>query len=441
MDGSRALKMQVPDSVLRRLSLLRDTPGVVHPRLGDLGRPDVVRMSCTPHQRPVEPAVDDVIIHLTVTGRCNARCVGCINTALESGRQDRSRVAAEFECEPDRDAATIARIAAVCGDRPVTVALYGGEPLLEMERVVQLMAALARTSVAPRVSYMIYTNGQLLESAVRAYPGIWDRVSLLSVSIDGDAGQHSCFRPGTDLPTIERGLEAVRRCFRGQVMFWSTLREEQSLLSCFEQFLEYRARRLAGHFFWHWAESPDAYRDFPAYVRRYGEDLERVVQAYVDHLKRKQLLSIVHLNELVLYLMTGRFRGHSACAVELAENYDIVGGRVTACADLPLSLGSLPEDTIENGGDGSLGLLVTYRGDLGCHSCGVFPYCGGRCPVQALSGSPERTVQICQLMRLHVGIVLERMDDIADGLACSGISADDLYRASAHMTRYTDVVP
>ena len=435
-DGGRA-----PLPLLQRLTALRDTDGVVHPRFGDLARADAVRMSSAPCPPCVRPATDDVIIHLTVTGRCNARCDGCINTSLEAGCRERGQVVTEFECHPTRDAATIVRIARTCGDRPVTVALYGGEPLLEVERVLRLMGALDATPIAARVRYMLYTNGQLLATVLRSHPALWQRMKLLSVSVDGDAEQHRRFRPGTDLATIEAGLTQLREMFSGEVLFWSTLREGQSLRSCFDQFLDYHDSSLVGHFFWHWAESPDAYHDFPEYVRRYGEELESVVQTYVERLRQGRLLSIVHLNELVLYLMTGRVRGHSACAVELAENYDIVGGKVTACADLPLSIGLLPEDAVDHGASPDLGFLVTYRGFLGCHSCGVYPYCGGRCPVQVLAGSPERTMQICQLMRLHVGIVQERMDEISGALARAGITASDLYNRSAYMTRYTDVVP
>jgi len=432
---------RIPAGLLHRLATLRGAHGVVHPRFGDLSLSDAVRMSGAPYRPPAHPAIDDVIIHLTVTGRCNARCDGCINTSLESGCRERGQVVMEFECDPARDAATIVSVARDYGDRPVTVALYGGEPLLEVDRVLQLVRALDATPIAPRVRYMLYTNGQLLEKVLRLCPGLFQRVKLLSVSIDGDAEQHRRFRPGTDLPTIETGLTRLREAFDGEVLFWSTLRAGQSLRSCFDQFLAYCDKSLVGHFFWHWAESPDPYRDFAAYLRRYGEELEYVVQTYVEHLRRGRLLSIVHLNELVTYLMTGRVRGHSACAVELAENYDIVGGRVTACADLPLSIGGLPVNAVDQGSAPELGFLVTYRGSLGCDSCGVYPYCGGRCPVQVLAGSPERTLQICQLMRLHVGIVQERMDDITGALARAGITSDALYDTSAYIARYTDVVP
>ncbi len=429
-------------TLFETLSDLRKTGGAVHPRFGDLAQSDAVVMSALSRPSGLSLPLDDVIVHLTVTGRCNARCQGCINTSLEEGRHARSQVVAEFECDPQRDSATIVRLAQRCGDRPVTVALYGGEPLLEVDRILRLMEALKTSPIGARVRYMLYTNGQLLSEVVRSRPELFASVALLSVSVDGEAAQHRSFRPGTDLETIEAGLSSLRGGFKGEVLCWSTLREEQSLLSCFRQFLDYHDRALLGHFFWHWAESPDPYRHFPEYLQRYGQELEEVVQCYIERLRQGRLLSIVHLNELIVYLMTGAARGHSACAVELAENYDIVGGQVTACADLPLSLGVVPGEAIGGGGEESvLGRLVVYRAALGCDQCGVYPYCGGRCPVQVLTGSPERTLQICQLMRLHVGTVLERMSDIADALGSAGIDAATLYRASARLSRFTDVVP
>lgn len=428
-------------ALLRKLAAVSGDFGATHPRLGDLSRPDVVCMSAVPLIQDGHREVDDVIIHLTVTGRCNARCEGCINTSLESDCGSRDGVITEFDCDPERDVETIVRIAKACGDRPVTVALYGGEPLLEVDRISELLCRLDSSPIAPRVQYMLYTNGQLLNSTITSDPDLLNRFRLVSVSVDGDAGQHNRMRPGTDLFTIEAGLTRLRRASGCDVLFWSTLREEQSLLPCFDQFMKYRDGSLVGHLFWHWAESTEPYRDFTAYVDSYAAEFESVLNEYVEQLRRGRLLSIIHVNELVLYLLTGRMRGHSACAVELADNYDIVGGRLTACADLPLSLGMLPPQDTGESFMSSLRSLVSYRDILRCCRCGVYPYCGGRCPVQVLAGSPERTLQLCQLMRLHVGLVQERIEDIYAALRKAGVSIEDLYERSARLTRYTDVVP
>ena len=129
--------------------------------------------------------------------------------------------------------------------------------------------------------------------------------------------------------------------------------------------------------------------------------------------------------------------------VEIAENYDIVSGKVYPCADLPAdaAIGHLDSAGQLKLEEHDLNSLVTYKNELGCLDCGVYPYCGGRCPVQALIGSGERTRQICQLMRLHVGIVQERLEAIHKSLKKHAISLQDVYYRSAFLAKYTDVVP
>jgi uncharacterized protein len=213
------------------------------------------------------------------------------------------------------------------------------------------------------------------------------------------------------------------------------------VLNCFDQFLELYREGLVNHFFWHWADTSEPYRDFETYASLYGREMEQVMEAYVEQIARGELLPIAHINELVLYLITGKERGHTACAVELARNFDIMAGKIYACADLPPDVGEIKD--IRNPGltRDALNPLIHYKAWLGCGQCGVHSYCGGRCPVQAISGSRDRTLQICQLMRLHVGIVQKRIDEIKDAMTKNGISPQDIYDRSAFISRYTDVVP
>jgi radical SAM protein with 4Fe4S-binding SPASM domain len=300
---------------------------------------------------------------------------------------------------------------------------------------------LSESELKKRVRYMVYTNGELLIRALARYPALMANMWLYSVSIDGDEEQHRRVRPGTDLARIITNLGKLRSDYQGNILFWSTLREQRSLLNCFNQFVELYEAGVVNHFLWHWADTREPYKDFPAYVERYGRKLEEMMETYVAKAMHGAVLPIDHLNELVLYLVTGKERGHTACAAELARNYDVMGGEVYPCSDLPPSLAEcIPEDDSDSI-EPNLSRLVKYKDWLRCSECGVHPYCGGCCPVQALCGSPERTLQICQLMTLHVGIVQERIADILTGLPRNGISLQEVYDQSAYIARYTDVVP
>ena len=212
-------------------------------------------------------------------------------------------------------------------------------------------------------------------------------------------------------------------------------------MDCFRQFVSMQRHGLADHFFWHWADTRQPFDDFKSYSARYEEELDMVMKHYASWLSDGEILPVAHISELVLYFLEGKKRGHTACAVELAHNYDIQGGRVHACADLPPSFGAYsPAGSIEIP-PAVLQSLVEYKNALGCRECSMYFYCGGRCPVQALAGSAERTGQICKLMHIHVNTVKRHIPYIGKMLARHHISRQLLYDSSAFLTRYTDVIP
>jgi radical SAM protein with 4Fe4S-binding SPASM domain len=167
------------------------------------------------------------------------------------------------------------------------------------------------------------------------------------------------------------------------------------------------------------------------------------MSVYVRNLQAGSLLPITHINDLVLYLLSGKKRNSTACGVELARNYDIVGGKIHSCADLPsqYSIGTIAGDGTPEIQQRDLTWLTHYKKDLGCLKCGIHGYCGGRCPVQAITGSMERLKQYCQLMRLHVSIVSDSIDDIVEALEKQAITAQDVYDQSAYYVQFTDGTP
>lgn len=381
---------------------------------------------------------DDIVTNLTVTPRCNARCRDCINSSLTFAGE---AATSGLECDPERDAALVLKIATKYPGREITLCFYGGEPFLAADKMQRVRDLLDASEAGPRMRYAVYTGGEHITGALEKYPGLVRGMWLYSVSIDGSASQHENVRPGTVLSKIITNLEELRRVYSGNILMWSVLREEQSLLDCFREFISLHRHGLADHFFWHWADTRQPYRDFKSYSKKYEEELDEVMKHYVSWISDGQVLPIGHISELVLMIKEGKKRGHTACGVELAQNYDIMGGAVHACADLPSSIGAFCKDGSVDIPTATLQSLVGYKKDLRCVSCGAHWYCGGRCPVQALAGSHERTLQICSLMRLHVSTVKRHAATIVKSLKKHGISSQQFYDCSAFITRYTDVVP
>lgn len=406
-----------------------------HPRYGDLTQSAAVSLLSSTARRIFFKEDRTLIIHLTVTGRCNARCPGCINSTITTNHQvDRDTVHTFEETQPSRDTGIILNISRRFPRRPVSVCFYGGEPFLALEKMTDCWRRLRRSPLSPRLRFMVYTNAGFMDLAIRQEPEFIRDLWLLSVSIDGDHAQHNRSRPGTDLAVIRRNLRLMKEIRRGQVLMWSTLRENQRLAVCQDEFRRLLNRSLVEHWYWHWPETIEPFRDFENYARHYEQDLHRVLQWYTESLAHGRLLSIIHISELIIFLLTGRQRRHTGCAIERFRNYDIVNGRIFSCVDLPAELGDLQKNRDPE-------KLISYKSTLDCYRCGIHGYCGGRCPVQGLYGLQERTLQYCQLMRLHVAIVRDYLKPIRAALKKHRFSLQDLYDRSAYLTRFTDVTP
>jgi radical SAM protein with 4Fe4S-binding SPASM domain len=388
----------------------------------------------------------DVMIHYTITEKCPFRCRGCIN-ALTAAAPHAAAGPEQGDRDPVRDGRGIVRLIHDSGKERAVVVFYGGEPMLRPGRMRAVFDSVDRENDGRhQVDFMVITSGHYLSRSAERHPEMMKRLWLTAVSVDGTTGQHNAMRQGTDLERIRAELADFNRRRTGDVLIWSTLRPEMSLADCFASYRYFLDRGEAEHFFWHWDEAEGVIDDLDSYRSAYRADLEAILAEYLARLGHGELLSILHVNELLLFLLTGRHRGTTACAVEEMANFDIgSNGRVHACADLPetMDIGRIESDgrvRFRKDARQRLEHLVKYKHRLGCRTCGVEPYCGGRCPVQIHLGGIERAKQYCLLMRDHVKSVKAIAPKVVDAMLANGQSLQALY-ASARLAKYTDVTP
>lgn len=426
-----------------RLNNLRGSAGFVHEKFGDLNRSDCVKLCKFKDADCNFNRTSPYFVHLSITGRCNARCKGCINSAISfKDNAGEFFLSQDADTKPQRDANAIIDLTKnIKGE--IAVCFYGGEPLLLPEKIYNVIKNLEKNNHRNDYKYMVYTNGLLISKVIEAFPELADKVWLWSVSIDGKTEQHNTVREGTDLNKIHENLSTLKSIRSGDVLMWSTLREGQSLWNCFEEFLWLYENGMADHFFWHWVETDRSYEDFEGYVENYENHLRKIMDVYLEHLATGRLLSMVHINELILFALCGTKRGTSACGVELAKNFDIAGGKIMPCSDMGFesAIGQIAEDGSVTVKHANLKHLVDYREDLGCDRCGVGSYCGGRCPVEALNSKADRLIQYCQLMRIHVAVICDYIDQIKSQMTQADISLQDIYDKSAYLAQFTDVTP
>lgn len=199
-------------------------PAIVHPPFdkgGDFDGPDHLTLS--------------------VTEQCNFRCRYCPHTA---GRAD-ERPHTDVRMPPETALAALGLLRRRDPDGPPpTISFYGGEPLLELPLLRQVVRAAADLPGAERPRFVIDTNGALLDAEVAEFvaaEGIW-----LQISLDGPAEVHDRHRRRHDgEPSHAAVLEGIRTVLRhepgaaARMTFMATLTPPYPFLQVAEYFADF----------------------------------------------------------------------------------------------------------------------------------------------------------------------------------------------------------
>jgi len=391
-----------------------------------------------------EKIVDDpIIFHLVVTAKCQGKCKGCINTL---GKKDRKKLLYLWESNPYRDSKVILELIKslkIKNGKSIYVAFYGGEPLLELDKILSVKRILDSYY---NFNYIIYTNGLLLKNLIKFKQEL-SNFKFIIVSIDGREEQHNMVRPKIEYKKIYHNLKYFRKKFnKTSIIMWSTLREGQRFRDCVKAFLELYKEGLVNYFFWHFLETEDPFIDFKRFFQMYKSDLKSLLELYIHYLRVGEVLPILPLNELIYFNIVQKKRKTTACKVELMENFDIVNGKVMPCIDLPVNFYIAEFDEKDNLTfknkkliKAFLNNLMEYKRILNCFNCEAHYYCGGRCPVQAIS-SLERTKNYCELTKLFAREVESRLDKI-EPIIKQICSLENFYLRFVFPVYFTDVVP
>ncbi|MDK2862136.1 MAG: uncharacterized protein PWP33_1339 [Thermodesulfobacterium sp.] len=245
------------------------------------------------------------IYHISVTGKCNASCEGCLNGLIYG---ERRAFASSWEEDPEKTFQAINWLLDQTNGNPVFIAFYGGEPLLVFEKVQDIFYRIKNYYPQKNLKFFLYTNGNLLRKAVEKDPEFFSQLELLIISIDGTKVQHERVRKGTSLDQIEASLEFLKSHCPTKVLMWSTLREEMSFRDCLEEFFNLYQRGLVDFFFWHLIEKDCPIRDFSSFREGYLKDLTYLFERFVAGLFQGKILPVRHLSRELCLLIKSLYK-------------------------------------------------------------------------------------------------------------------------------------
>jgi len=160
--------------------------------------------------------------YVTLTTRCNLKCRYCYGKSLEDMESEFGNFEIDYS-QPSTinyDLEVLTSFLAKCPELP-TVIFYGGEPLLEIEKMIEIMDKINAGK------FMIQTNGVLLDRLPPAYA---NRLHTILVSIDGDPTLTNFNRgKGIYQKVIENLRLLLKRGFKGEIIARMTVTEETEI--------------------------------------------------------------------------------------------------------------------------------------------------------------------------------------------------------------------
>ncbi|MCG3254437.1 MAG: TIGR04084 family radical SAM/SPASM domain-containing protein, partial [Candidatus Heimdallarchaeota archaeon] len=176
-------------------------------------------------------------------------------------------------------------------DKSPTICFYGGEPLLEINKILEIMNQIDAEH------YTLQTNGLLLNKLPTEY---LTRFSTILVSIDGDEETTDVNRGKGTYDKLSINIKDIRsRGFTGDLIARMTISETSEIYRDVVYLIE-NAELTFDHVHWQldveWDEGMETrWDDFPEWMLKYNEGISRLVDYWVTNLERGKNKGMVPL--------------------------------------------------------------------------------------------------------------------------------------------------
>lgn len=348
---------------------------------------------------------------LMLTGRCNLRCRYC------GGSIEETVMPSEITYSLDD------LVDFLNSWKNVSVAFYGGEPLLRIDLITEIMDRVNADH------FIIQTNGLLLDRLDEEYVG---RFSSILVSIDGRKIVTEFYR-GKIYDRVLENVRWIKEYYGGELIARMTASQETDI---YEDVVHILNLGLFTHVHWQidavWS-AEGIWKDFGEWIERYKSGITRLAKLFEKNLNEGRVLGIVPFLG-VLGAMIFEPNPSPPCGSG-SESFAITtDGRIVACpvvADLPWNqVGSLKE-----------GIARRVEVVDPCPECRYFSVCGGRCLFsnrEWLWGE-EGFRKLCEAT-IHLIREMERVKNRAMSLAEGGVIDIDSLRYPRFLNT-TEIIP
>jgi len=308
-------------------------------------------------------------------------------------------------------------------DGDVSLKLYGGEPLLRVDLIEQLLARVPCRHVA------LQTNGTLLDQLPAT---LFEKIDVISLSLDGPADVTDFKRGrGTYDQVIAQARQLRRRGFRGPFDVRMTISPGVDIERSVRHFCAGRAVRFCNI---HWQLTAlfrsDEWGGLRAarvrdwFEQSYNPGISSLVRFWTDELVAGRYHRIVPFAPLIHDLITGDRVSSVRCGSGWAMWSIDSNGDIYPCPVMRW----YPQHRLGNIADADPAALPQQPAREPCASCDLLGLCGGRCLHAQWHNAwgPAGFALVCQSIRHLLAELTEVAPIVEQLIAEQRLALDDL---------------
>ncbi|MEM2956498.1 MAG: TIGR04084 family radical SAM/SPASM domain-containing protein [Candidatus Pacearchaeota archaeon] len=302
--------------------------------------------------------------HIILTELCNSKCKYCYEKSMNEFGNELNKIFKFDFSAPEKSEVDIKKLNRfLLKDKNAVLIFYGGEPLLEIEKIKEIMDNLD-------ISFRMQTNGKLLNKLPSEY---LNRIDKILVSLDGNKERTDFNRGKGTYDIVMQNIALIKKNgYKGELIARMTINKPD----LYEQVMHLLS---IGFKSIHWQLDAGFYKfdfnkeKFSKFVNEYNKSISRLIDFWISEMRKGRVIMLYPFVDIMQDLLQNKKTlmrcgaGHSGYAITTS-------GKISACPIM---------NSIETFYAGDLNSnplkLKKFQIKGRCLKCSDKDICGGRC--------------------------------------------------------------
>jgi uncharacterized protein len=345
--------------------------------------------------------------HILLTETCNSRCRYCFQKSM---KEEDNGLGKKFKFDfsaPEASEVDVKKLRNfLAQDSEPVLIFYGGEPLLEIEKIEKIIDNLKDRGI----KFRMQTNGKLLDQLPAKY---MNAIGKLLISLDGDRERTDYQKGQGTYDLVMNNIKLIRENgFQGEIVARVTVSEFPDI---YKQVL---SLVNAGFSSIHWQLDAGFYKfdfdeaKFSKFVENYNKEIDKLINFWINDMRTNNRVLMLYpfvgiINNLLHNKTTKLMCGAGYAGYAITTN-----GKIVACPIMNC-ITDFEAGTLEDSPEKLKKFDIRHEE---CGKCSYFGLCGGRCLYWRESGlwPKEGDELICKTVKHLIDELGKRVPEIRE---------------------------